>query len=112
MLRLTLFIECNNEEEALLIMNECLKLNDKYMSSFKLFSKEAYWKFDGWYKIVFDIETVSPINISKAELILKNFVNKWEWYGEDAISTTNAPDTIFFDNRVRFSSCRFEELTL
>ncbi|MFB7142881.1 hypothetical protein ACFCYN_25135 [Gottfriedia sp. NPDC056225] len=43
MIRLTLFIECNNEEEALLIMNECLKLNDKYMSSFKLFSKEAYW---------------------------------------------------------------------
>ncbi|SFK04052.1 hypothetical protein [Bacillus sp. 71mf] len=113
MFQLSLFVECQNENEALKILHELLQKIDTIIISHDVSSNEPYWKCDGWFTIVCNIETsISIIDIEKAEKILEKVSNKWLWNkGKiSASSTINNEGTVFFNDKVRFFTCWFEDL--
>ncbi|PEP71297.1 hypothetical protein CN584_30510 [Bacillus pseudomycoides] len=59
-----------------------------------------------------NIETSrSILNIKEAEKILEKISNKWSWdKGEiSASSTINNEGTVFFNDKVQFFTCWFED---
>lgn len=112
MFQLSLFVECQNKDKALTILHELLKKIDTMITSHDVSSTEPYWKFDGWFKVVCNIETSrSTLDVEEAEKILEKISNKWLWdKGKiSASSTINNDGTVFFNDKVRFFTCWFED---
>ncbi|MEI4803848.1 hypothetical protein WAZ07_21965 [Bacillus sp. FJAT-51639] len=111
MFQLSLFVECQDNDEALVILQELIKKIDTYITSYVLDSNEPYWKIDGWFEIVCNIETSNVLDMGKAESILEKILNKWSWNKGriTARSTADNAGTIFFNDKVKFITCWFED---
>ncbi|MCM2990414.1 hypothetical protein M3580_14435 [Bacillus safensis] len=111
MFKLSLFIECQDKDMGLIILNDFIKKVDSHITSFNVRSIEPYWKVDGWFKVTCDIETSNVLDMREAEKILEKISSKWFWdKGRvSACSDINDRSTVFFNERVKFFTCWFED---
>ncbi len=111
MFKLSLFVECQNNDMALTILNDFINKIDSYITSFNVCSSELYWKIDGWFKVTCDFETSYVLDMGDAEKILEKISSKWSWdKGRiSAYSDINDRSTIFFNESVKFFTCWFED---
>ncbi|MDA7025582.1 hypothetical protein PJ311_03020 [Bacillus sp. CLL-7-23] len=112
MFQLSLFVKCQNKDEALEILQELINKINTHITSYNLVSNEPYWKIDDWFEITCNIETSNVLDIEKAESILEKISNKWSWNKGrfTARSTANNADTVFYNDKVQFFTCWFEDL--
>ncbi|MCI1694292.1 hypothetical protein [Aneurinibacillus aneurinilyticus] len=111
MFKLSLFVECQNNDMALIILNDFIKKIDNYIISYNVCSSEPYWKINGWFKVTCDIETSNVLDMGEAEKILEKISSKWFWdKGRvSACSDINDRSIIFFNEGVKFFTCWFED---
>lgn len=111
MFKLSLFGECQDNDMALIILNDCIKKIESNITSFNMRSSEPYWKVDGWFKVTCDIETSNVLDMEEAEKILEKISSKWFWdKGKvSACSDINDQSTVFFNESVKFFTCWFED---
>ncbi|MCI1695603.1 hypothetical protein [Aneurinibacillus aneurinilyticus] len=111
MFQLSLFMECQNEREALTVLDDIINTMKNDIVSFDVFENEPYWKVDGWYKTTCNVETTSTIDFQRAENILEKISNKWTWdKGRvSARSSVNNMGAVFSNPKIQFCTCWFED---
>lgn len=55
MFKISLFVECQDNDRALIILDDFIKKIDSYITSYNVCLSEPYWKIGGWFKVTFDI---------------------------------------------------------
>ena len=111
MFQISLFMDCQSEDEALIVLNDIMKKIENYIDSYHIVENEPYWKVDGWFKITCNVETSSVLDHQKAKVILNKISNKWSWdKGRiSAVSSANKMGAVFCNTKLRFCNCWFED---
>lgn len=111
MFQLSLFVECNDKDEALVVLQELINRVDPYITSYIVDSNEPYWKIDGWFEVVCNLETLNVLDFETAESILEKISNKCSWNkGRFAAhSKADSAGTVFLNEKVKFFTCWFED---
>lgn len=73
MFKISLFVECQDNDRALIILDDFIKKIDSYITSYNVCLSEPYWKIDGWFKVTFDIETSNVLDMGEAKKYLKRY---------------------------------------
>ncbi|MFC4776213.1 hypothetical protein ACFO9Q_05455 [Paenibacillus sp. GCM10023252] len=110
-MQLSIFCISSSQSESLEIVQSVGERLRDYVTSSEIQQLEQYYKIDGWYKINVNYKLKVVLTDCSAASILESLCSQWEWLGDkqSVYSLNREPDTVFFNSKIQFLTCYFDE---